>query len=92
MKLAEQLRNNVETIYKPKQLKYPKKLFRKLERLSKCGTCEYEIIPRNMPSWFRYDDYDNKLIMLLSEKGFKIETFCRRHECGFLYDVIQIKW
>lgn len=92
MKLAEQLRNNVDNIYKPKQLKYPKKLFKKLERLSKRGIYEYEIIPRNMPSWFRYDDYDNKLIALLSEKGFKIETFCRRHEYGFLYDIIKIEW
>lgn len=93
MNMQQRLRQNVDAKWIPKQEKYQSKLLKKLERLSKRGIYEYEIIPYYMPRWFKDGEYRYELMKDLQLLGFKVELNGRRYEYyGTLYSVINISW
>lgn len=96
MKLAEQLRNNVDVINNVKVQKYINKLLRKLERLSKRGVCEYEIVIENLPKHLNYNLYCDEIMDVLLNNGFDVNTKSE-HNCDSYgrirwFEIIEIKW
>lgn len=96
MKLAEQLRNNVDVINNVKVQKYINKLLRKLERLSKRGACEYEIVIENLPKYLNYSLYCDEIMDVLLNNGFDVNTKSE-HNCDSYgrirwFEIIEIKW
>ena len=96
MKLADQLRNNVSNTNNNKLQKYINKLLKKLERLSKRGVCEYEIVIENLPKHLNYSLYYGEIMDVLLNNGFDV-NIKSEHNCDSYgrirwFEIIEIKW